>query len=76
MRINQKRKKANFDLSNLSYVYMVPDVSALSEFFGLIKQVIKSQKLIVVIPDIVISELDELKVKIKITIFFFSEHLY
>lgn len=72
----KRRKKANFDLSNLSYVYMVPDVSALSEFFGLIKQVIKSQKLIVVIPDIVISELDELKVKIKITILFFSEHLY
>ncbi len=58
----KRKKKTSFDLSNLSYVYLVPDVSALSEYTHLIKQVIKSQKLIVVIPDIVISEIDQLKV--------------
>ncbi len=59
---SKRKKKTNFDLSNLSYVYLVPDVSALSDFTHLIKQVIKSQKLIVVVPDIVISEIDQLKV--------------
>jgi hypothetical protein len=58
----KRKKKTNFDLSTLSYVYLVPDVSALSDFTHLIKQVIKSQKLIVVVPDIVISEIDQLKV--------------
>ena len=58
----KRKKKASFNLSNLSYVYLVPDVSALADYTHLIKLVIKSQKLIVVIPDIVISEIDQLKV--------------
>ncbi|KAI9564133.1 hypothetical protein GHT06_007871 [Daphnia sinensis] len=57
----KRKKKTNFDFSGLSYVYLVPDVSALSNFTYLIKQVIKSQKLIIVVPDIVISEIDQLK---------------
>lgn len=63
----KRKKKTSFDFSSLSYVYLVPDVSALSNFTYLIKQVIKSQKLIIVVPDIVISEIDQLKV-----ILFFS----
>lgn len=62
----KRKKKTIFDLSNLSFVYLVPDVSVLSEFTHLIKQVIKSQKLIVVVPDVVISELDQLKVNLLI----------
>lgn len=58
----KRKKKTSIDLSNLSYVYLVPDVSALTEFTHLIKQVIKSQKFIIVVPDIVISEMDQLKV--------------
>lgn len=57
----KRKKKTSFDFSGLSYVYLVPDVSALSNFTYLIKQVIKSQKLIIVVPDIVISEMDQLK---------------
>ncbi|EFX65429.1 hypothetical protein DAPPUDRAFT_264714 [Daphnia pulex] len=51
----------NFDLSTLSDVFWVAGVSALSDFTHLIKKVIKSRKLIVVVPDIVISEIDPLK---------------
>ena len=58
----KRKKKASFNLSHLSYVYLVPDVSALADYTHLIKLVIKSQKLIVVIPDIVISEIDQLKI--------------
>lgn len=57
----KRKKKTNFDLAG-SFVYLVPDVSALSDYTHLIKQIIKSQKLIVVIPEIVISEMDQLKV--------------
>jgi hypothetical protein len=60
--LNLKEKKTNFDLSTLSDVFWVADVSALSDFTHLIKKGIKSQKLIVVVPDIVISEIDPLKV--------------
>lgn len=61
---SKRKKKATFDLPNLAFVYMVPDVSALNEYSFLIKQIVKSQKLIVVIPDVVISELDQLKVNL------------
>lgn len=67
----KRKKKTSFDFSNLSYVYLVPDVSALSEYTHLIKQVIKSQKLIVVVPDMVISELDQLKVNLITSVYCF-----
>ena len=59
----QRKKRGNFDFANLPFVFVVPDVSALTDFTHVIKQIIKSQKLIVVIPNAVISEMDQLKVK-------------
>lgn len=47
---------------NLPYVFIVPDVSALSLYQQFIKRIVKSKKIIVVVPNIVISEMDLLKV--------------
>ena len=62
-RRSNKKSATNWDLSHLPFVFVVPDVAALMNSTQLIKQIVKSQKLIVVIPDVVISEMDLLKVR-------------
>ena len=59
-----KRKKAVGLLPafTLPFVYIVPDVTAMTEYHQLMKRIVKSKKVIVVVPDVVISEMDQLKV--------------
>jgi len=57
----KRKKKADHHLANLPYVYVVIDAAVLTDFTPLLKKIVKSQKLIVVIPDVVISEMDQLK---------------
>jgi len=59
----QRKKKGNSEFATLPFVFVVPDVSALTDFTHTIKGIVKSQKLIVVIPNAVISEMDQLKVR-------------
>lgn len=61
-RKTNKKNSTSWELSQLPFVFVVPDVSALTGSTQLIKQIVKSQKLIVVIPDVVVSEMDLLKV--------------
>ena len=58
----KRKKKTDHYLTNLPYVYVVIDAAVLTDFTPLLKKIVKSQKLIVVIPDVVISEMDQLKV--------------
>lgn len=62
-RKNKKLMQTQTGLSRLPFVFVIPDVAALTKSTQLIKQIVKSQKLIVIIPDVVISEMDLLKVK-------------
>jgi len=48
--------------AQLPYVYVVVDAVALTEHRGLVKRLVRSQKWIVIVPDAVVSELDQLKV--------------
>lgn len=58
----KRKKKVDHHFTNLPYVYVVIDAAVLTDFTPLLKKIVKSQKLIVVIPDVVISEMDQLKV--------------
>jgi hypothetical protein len=60
---NRNRKTSAVDLIHLPYVYVVVDSLALTEYQSLVKRLVKSQKCIVIVPDIVVSELDQLKVR-------------
>lgn len=70
-RRNKKKNQQLLELARLPFVYVVPDVAALTGCTQLIKQITRSQKLIVVIPDVVISEMDQLKVRVVYEDFFF-----
>lgn len=65
----KRKKKTNSEMFNLPYVYVVPDVAAFTKSMRLMKQIVKSQKLIMVIPNIVISEMDLLKVQFFMSFF-------